>query len=100
MSSSSSPSYEAESDVDFSQDISDYVANSIQGPKDIEESISDPTNVENSTPDPTVNHITPGIDTIPTKDNEITAQRIDETDEYLSKISEKNGHYNRLTKRN
>lgn len=83
-----SSDYDAESDSDFKQNPSDYVGNSILGPKDIEDSISDPNNIENSI-SATYDHITPGIDTVPTKDSEITAQRSDETNEHLSKISQK-----------
>lgn len=86
---STSSDYNAESDSDFREDPSDYVENSILESRDIENPISDPMNVENSTPDPAINHITTGIDTVPTKDSEITAQRIDETNEHLFKISEK-----------
>lgn len=38
----------------------------------------------------TINHITPSIDDVPTKDSQqITNQRIDETNEYLAEISKK-----------
>jgi hypothetical protein len=84
----SSSDYLSDSDADYKEDPSDYVTNSILGRKDVEKSISDQNNIENSISD-TINHITPGIDTVPTKDNEITAQRIDETNEHLYKISEK-----------
>ncbi len=44
--------------------------------------------IKNSISD-TINHVAQGIDTVPTKDNLVIAQRIDETNEHLSKISEK-----------
>ena len=37
----------------------------------------------------TINHITPGIDNVPTKDSQVTDQRIDETNEHLTEISKK-----------
>ena len=37
----------------------------------------------------TINHIAPGIDNVPTKDSQVTNERIDETNEYLSEISRK-----------
>ncbi len=88
----SSSDYLADSDSDYKEDQSDYVTNSILGPRDmerdIENSTSDPKDIENSVLE-SINHITPGIDTVPTKDTLITAQRIDETNEHLSKISKK-----------
>jgi len=36
-----------------------------------------------------INHIKPEIDNVPTKDSQITDQRIDETNEHLSEISKK-----------
>ncbi|VFJ14313.1 hypothetical protein [Candidatus Nitrosocosmicus franklandus] len=37
----------------------------------------------------TINHIAPDIDDVPTKDSQITAQRIDKTNEHLTEISRK-----------
>jgi hypothetical protein len=37
----------------------------------------------------TINHIAPGIDNVPTKDSQVTDQRIDETNEHLTEISKK-----------
>lgn len=37
----------------------------------------------------TINHIAPSIDNVPTKDSQVTNERIDETNEYLSEISRK-----------
>lgn len=37
----------------------------------------------------TLNHIAPGIDNVPTKDSQVTDQRIDVTNEHLTEISRK-----------
>lgn len=51
--------------------------------------MSYPDDIENDVISSTINHTPPGIDTVPTKDSLITAQRIDETNEHLYKISKK-----------
>ncbi len=81
----SSSDYLSNSDADYKENPADHIANSYSN---YIEDPSDPKNIENSISN-TINHITPGIDTVPTKDNLVIAQRIDETNEHISKIAEK-----------